>query len=367
MAGINFFVNWELWQQMTFVLAAAIVVVFFIGLLKLWWMSRYLKKHTILDEEKRVRQEEMRKSGLPVGRRIDIPFGVRAIQSGIEVDGIWISQPGTPVEVGSLREASSVSDSESALKGKGKGKAAKVASGGVLNATTNAVEVQPTPKQSPLASPTGSLFDATTDVESSTQVTPPLKPQTISRPAQQRLADIGSSEAVNLDTLTRLERKPPRAPVETYMPTNSLSSVKSSMSSHQKTIMGRNSGSSDEGITYTTPHQTPTRIDRSTNHPRSLVAETAGPIETGWRTGPHQPLASDRPVPVRSYNVDTYANTTRRQVNAGFEVLPAGTFGTSNSDGSMEDSDANKGSHMRFSASTRLQKKSRDRPSSRGQ
>ncbi|KAI0599343.1 hypothetical protein F4775DRAFT_122045 [Biscogniauxia sp. FL1348] len=367
MAGINFFVNWELWQQMTFVLAAAIVVVFFIGLLKLWWMSRYLKKHAILDEEKRVRQEEMRKSGLPVGRRIDIPFGVRAIQSGIEVDGIWISQPGTPVEVGSLREAASYSDSEGAPKGKGKGKErAKVESGGVLNPTTNTVEVQPTPKQSPFASPAGSLFDATTDVESVPQVTPPLKPQTTSRPAQQRLADIGSSEAANLDTLARLEGKPPRAPVETYMPTNSLSTTKSSISSHQKTMMGRNSSSSDEGPTYTTRHQMPTRIDRSTNQPRSLVAETAGPVETGSRTAPHQPLASGRPVPVRSYNVDTYANTTRRQVNAGFEVLPAGTFGTSNNDGSMEDSDANKSNSMRFSASTKLQKKSRDRPSSRG-
>ncbi|KAI5920812.1 hypothetical protein F4810DRAFT_400524 [Camillea tinctor] len=366
MAGINFFVNWELWQQMTFVLAAAIVVVFFIGLLKLWWMSRYLKKHTILDEEKRVRQEEMRKSGLPVGRRIDIPFGVRAIQSGIEVDGIWISQPGTPIEVGSLREASSISDSEAALQGKGKGKA-KVVSGGVLNPSTNVVEIQSSPKQSPFESPTGSLFDAITDVESSTQVTPPLKPQTTSRPAQQRLADIGSSEAVNLDTLTRLEGKPSRAPVETYIPTNSLSSAKSSISSHQKAMMEPDSSSSDEGIAYTTPRQTPTRMDRPTNHSRLPVAETAGPIETGSRPASHQPLASDRPVPVRSYNVDTYANTTRRQVNAGFEVLPAGTFGTSNSDGSMEDSDANKSNSGRFPASTRLQKKGRDRSSSRDQ
>ena len=60
------------------VLAAAIVVVFLAGLVKLWWLSRYLKKHTVLDLEKRARQMEMQKSGLPAGKRVDIPFGVRA-------------------------------------------------------------------------------------------------------------------------------------------------------------------------------------------------------------------------------------------------------------------------------------------------
>ncbi|KAI1499651.1 hypothetical protein F5X99DRAFT_410838 [Biscogniauxia marginata] len=366
MAGINFFVNWELWQQMTFVLAAAIVVVFFIGLMKLWWMSRYLKKHTILDEEKRARQEEMRKSGLPTGRRIDIPFGVRAIQSGIEVDGIWISQPGTPVEAGSLRETYSISSgSEGGLKGKGR---AKIVSGGVLKPTTNVVEIQPTPGQSPLASPAASLLDAATDVESSPQVTPPLRPQPTSRPAQQRLANITSGENLNLDTLNHLEGRNSRAPIETYMPTNSLSSTQSSISSHQRTVVGRNSSSSDEGFTYATPYHTPsTRIDNANlSRPNPVeLRDQPEPVSVGSRAA-QQPFASDRPIPVRSYNVDTYANTSRRQVNAGFEVLPAGTFGTSNNDGNMGDDSANRSTGRRFSASTKLHK-NRDRSSSRGQ
>ncbi|OTA94733.1 hypothetical protein M434DRAFT_70679, partial [Hypoxylon sp. CO27-5] len=137
---INFFSNWELWQQMTFVLAAAIVVVFCVGLIKLWWLSRFLKKHTVLDLEKRARQLEMQKSGLPAGKRVDIPFGVRAIQSGIEVDGIWISRPGTPIEVGQISPsiASSLTlEAGSKLKGKEKEL--------VTHATTTVTEVEPTP------------------------------------------------------------------------------------------------------------------------------------------------------------------------------------------------------------------------------
>ncbi|KAF9876439.1 hypothetical protein CkaCkLH20_05847 [Colletotrichum karsti] len=106
-----FFKDWELWQQMTFVLACAIVIVFIIGFIKLWWTNRYMARIEIIDAEKRAHASEMESTGLPPPRKqSDIPFGVRAIQSGIEVDGIWISRPGTPA-----------SDSPpSSSKGKGK-------------------------------------------------------------------------------------------------------------------------------------------------------------------------------------------------------------------------------------------------------
>ncbi|OLN95944.1 hypothetical protein CCHL11_05042 [Colletotrichum chlorophyti] len=91
------FVDWELWQQMTFVLACAIGLVFIIGFVKLWWTNRYMAKLEIIDAEKRAHQSEIESTGLaPPRKQSDIPFGVRAIQSGIEVDGIWISRPGTP-------------------------------------------------------------------------------------------------------------------------------------------------------------------------------------------------------------------------------------------------------------------------------
>ncbi|CAK7568028.1 MAG: hypothetical protein SEPTF4163_006007 [Sporothrix epigloea] len=92
---------------MTFVLACAIAVVFLVALVKLWRTSRQMRRQEVLDEEKRARLAEIRKvemassTGLTVhsGRKkraIEIPFGVRAIQTGVEVDGIWISQPTTP-------------------------------------------------------------------------------------------------------------------------------------------------------------------------------------------------------------------------------------------------------------------------------
>lgn len=55
-----------------------------------------MKKQELLDEEKRQRVQEMESTGLSHKRVIDIPFGVRAIQGGVEVDGIWISRPTTP-------------------------------------------------------------------------------------------------------------------------------------------------------------------------------------------------------------------------------------------------------------------------------
>jgi hypothetical protein len=117
-----FFVSWELWQQMTFVLAGAIVIVFCMGLVKLWWNNRLMRKQEILDEEKRARLTEMRRAGLSVKRGNDIPFGVRAIQSGIEVAGIWISRPPSPNLESNARLASSTTlvamDSNSEKKGK---------------------------------------------------------------------------------------------------------------------------------------------------------------------------------------------------------------------------------------------------------
>jgi hypothetical protein len=60
---------------------------------------RLARKHELADEEKRRTIADLRESGMVIERRQDpeVPFGVRAIESGIEVDGIWISRSNTPL------------------------------------------------------------------------------------------------------------------------------------------------------------------------------------------------------------------------------------------------------------------------------
>ncbi|KAI8629260.1 hypothetical protein F5Y19DRAFT_95135 [Xylariaceae sp. FL1651] len=365
MAGFQFFSNWQLWEQLTFVLAAGIVVVFFIGWIKLWWMQRLLNKHALLDEEKRVRQMELRKSGLPISRRADIPFGVRAIQSGVEVEGIWISRPDTPVETRSASKASSTTLAISGdLKDEEKG---KTVPGSVLRPTTTVIEVQPTPKPSPRISPTSSVFDRSIRQESSGGATssplgtPSLGPQY----SAQRPTNRAPNETQYFTTTIQPESIA-RPHIETYTPTSSSSSVNSSASSRIRPTPNRNSSSSEEGISHSNPYHLvdargrppgiSSRYQSPFGDPGASIlaipsvargkycsrvrAESSGNLfespETDRASNFHAQsasrpqLASTRPAPVRIYT-NSHENTSSRRVNAGFEVLPAGTFSRSSS------------------------------------
>lgn len=77
------------------VLGCCIVIVFLIGLVKLWHTNRELRKHEIIDEERRARIAEMKHCGIRHLSYSNVPFGVRAIERGVEVDGIWIASTGT--------------------------------------------------------------------------------------------------------------------------------------------------------------------------------------------------------------------------------------------------------------------------------
>ncbi|KAI5200175.1 hypothetical protein AUEXF2481DRAFT_25152 [Aureobasidium subglaciale EXF-2481] len=129
--GKVFFVDWALWQKMTFVLACLIVLTVLAGLLKLWYTHRKLRQYEkagpqpINREKSIIRSLSLRKGPKkqkqkqkpakevmvqkrrPMDDRPSVPFGIRAIESGIEVDGVWISRNNTPA--GSIREPSSSS------------------------------------------------------------------------------------------------------------------------------------------------------------------------------------------------------------------------------------------------------------------
>ena len=83
------------------VLACAIVLTIFIGLIKVAFDKNKLRKYSKVDKGKRAQSPEMLEAQ-PVTQareetKDEIPFGIRAIQSGIEVDGVWISRTNTPV------------------------------------------------------------------------------------------------------------------------------------------------------------------------------------------------------------------------------------------------------------------------------
>lgn len=66
--------------------------------MKLVYTRYRLRKYIAIASKKQAEQLELKQGGEVTQRRgNDVPFGVRAIESGIEVDGVWISSSNTPV------------------------------------------------------------------------------------------------------------------------------------------------------------------------------------------------------------------------------------------------------------------------------
>ena len=73
------------------------VIVILLGIVKLTYNHWKLRKYTKIAATKAVLKNEMQHSqSVRRGRARDVPFGIRAIESGVEVDGVWISRPNTP-------------------------------------------------------------------------------------------------------------------------------------------------------------------------------------------------------------------------------------------------------------------------------
>lgn len=82
-------------------LGCSIVVTLCLGCAKLAYTHWTLRKYAVVAEKERQEQaqhrEMLQKSSTPTSERgEEIPFGVRAIERGIEVEGVYISRPNTP-------------------------------------------------------------------------------------------------------------------------------------------------------------------------------------------------------------------------------------------------------------------------------
>lgn len=68
-----------------------------LGCMKLVFNHWRLRKYTAIAATKAaVRQEMRHTASVRRGRAKEVPFGVRALESGIEVDGVWVSGTNTP-------------------------------------------------------------------------------------------------------------------------------------------------------------------------------------------------------------------------------------------------------------------------------
>lgn len=334
------------------VLAMGIVAVFCAGLVKLWWNTRLMKKQEILDEEKKARLEEMRKTGIPLNRPNEIPFGVRAIQSGVEVDGIWISRPVSPNEAPRTKMAPSVTvidlDPDKAVEYSGDSKRASHMTASSENA----------PQQHSL--PNGSITQRLNDVESlddNQQTTPPVS-QFASQPRRHARRSRG---VLNEDTLRRLEGQSPRVSTQnTYAPTSAphngrQPSQRSSVSSSGESMDSQpRSNKSISARSYSSSRSSKLYMARNVNesrggyNPDAMIhawqEEQRDPFGTpkegtpartptgfsAFSNGEYRASPTQRHllVPEPTFGPgDLHINRATRKVNNGFEVLPAGTFG----------------------------------------
>ena len=309
----------------------------------------------------------MRKTGLRSnGRRAgEIPFGVRAIQSGVEVEGIWISRSTSPIshlekQKSDGRAASSTTKVEEYEEKPSRKVRGKEKYRGDDSGSLNSIrESRPSPTRN-------EYFESRGDVALSIEDTPHMAaPKARSQATHQRVKSL-----LNEETLRQLEGQTSRARINTYIPTSSFdtphsrilgrqNSHTSASSATESTISESSSGRTGPRSQYTSRnpssssrHYVPRQYRPGYNaipqgspeqEPHvSLGSSTDTPaFSTPLSTPSHSfpPSRSDSqlpllprqqgpPIPEPTFGPgDIHYNRSARRVNEGFEVLPAGLLG----------------------------------------
>ncbi|KAJ5957478.1 hypothetical protein N7501_011757 [Penicillium viridicatum] len=89
-----FWVDWELWEKLSVVLAMLIALVLLYAFCVLGWSRWMIRKYAATEAKEREAEAEV----YPMLHKDDIPFGARALERGVEVEGIWVSDPNTPTQ-----------------------------------------------------------------------------------------------------------------------------------------------------------------------------------------------------------------------------------------------------------------------------
>lgn len=353
-------------------------------------MNRILKKQEVIDEEKRVRIQELRQTGHIVeSTKTDVPFGVRAIQSGIQVDGIWISNTSTPVPSElrfSKNHPVSTTDSSS-------GADSNKSTTGARHGPFSAKPLNSEPQTSAsLSSPYSDREPALDSIEASdlTNARQSYQPRKASLLRYNK-----SNGAYDEETLGQLEGTAPQIRLQTRQPRTShqnYSEAESSAADNEaNSVTSSDSGKTFSDVKVKAPPKNPKSIlktpktgyfpvatdtpsyewsdpfaspadgfmlssSQTGQRPSWLDNSQINPFPDNSQANPHQDAQSPFIPGALHQNRDS------RRVNSGFEVLPAGTFqptidrkgkGVDRSDAMDEDSGERK-------KSARLQKKRKD-------